>query len=55
MYCVVINKLKGIYMLRHIIYGINPKESMPSIKKNYYKNWRKNDKPCKICHRGNSG
>ena len=43
MYCVVINKLKGIYMLRHIIYGINPKESMSSIKKNYYKNYCRTD------------
>lgn len=43
MYCVVINKLKGIYMLRHIIYDINPKENISIIKDKYYKDFCKTD------------
>lgn len=43
MYCVVINKLKGVYMLRHIIYDINPKDDMSIIKEKYYKEYQKTD------------
>lgn len=32
MHCVVINKIKGIYMLRHIIYDINKNDSLDFIK-----------------------
>lgn len=43
MYCVVINKIKGIYILRHIISNINQKEKIANIKKRYYKDYCKTD------------
>ena len=43
MYCVVISKLSGVIMLRHIIYDIPPEEDMSIIKKKYYKDYYKTD------------
>lgn len=43
MYCVVISKLKGIYLLRHIIYDIEEKENIEKIKKNYYNDYCETD------------
>ncbi len=39
MYCIVLNKLDGIYILRHIIYDISKNESIESIKEKYYKDY----------------
>lgn len=39
MYCVVINKIKGIYMLRHIIYDIDKNDSIDFIKEKYYNDY----------------
>ena len=43
MYCVVISKLKGMYVLRHIIYDIAENESIEIVKKKYYKDFYKMD------------
>lgn len=39
MYCIVLNKLDGIYLLRHIICGISENEDIESVKKKYYKDF----------------
>lgn len=41
MYCVVINKIKGIYILRHIIYDIDKNDSLDFIKEKYYMDYNK--------------
>lgn len=41
MYCVVLNKIKDIYILRHIIYDIDKNDSLNIIKEKYYANYNK--------------
>ncbi len=41
--CVVISKLKGIYLLRHIIYDIAENEDIDSVKEKYYKDYCKTE------------
>lgn len=41
MYCVVINKIKGIYILRHMIYDIDKNDSLDFIKEKYYTDYNK--------------
>ena len=36
MYCVVLNKIKDIYILRHIIYDVDKNDSLNIIKEKYY-------------------
>ena len=43
MYCIVINKLKGIYLLRHIIYDIDEDEDIESVKEKYYRDYCKTE------------
>lgn len=38
MYCVVLNKIKDIYVLRHIIYDVDKNDSLNIIKEKYYGN-----------------
>ena len=36
MYCVVLSKIKDIYILRHIIYDVDKNDSLNIIKEKYY-------------------
>ena len=41
MYCVVLNKIKDIYVLRHIIYDVDKNDSLNIIKEKYYADYNK--------------
>lgn len=41
MTCVVLCKIDGIYYLRHIIHGINPTDTIESVREKYYKDFDK--------------
>ena len=41
MYCVVLSKIKDIYILRHIIYNIDKNDSLNIIKEKYYADYNK--------------
>ena len=41
MYCVVLNKIKDIYILRHIIYDVDKNDSLNIIKEKYYADYNK--------------
>ena len=41
MTCVVLCKIDGIYYLRHIILGINPTDTIESVREKYYKDFDK--------------
>ena len=41
MYCVVLSKIKDIYILRHIIYDVDKSDSLNIIKEKYYADYNK--------------
>lgn len=41
MYCVVLNKIKDIYILQHIIYDVDKNDSLNIIKEKYYADYNK--------------
>ena len=41
MYCVVLSKIKDIYILRHIIYDVDKNDSLNIIKEKYYADYNK--------------
>lgn len=41
MYCVVLNKIKDIYILRHIIHDVDKNDSLNIIKEKYYADYNK--------------
>lgn len=41
MYCVVLSKIKDIYILWHIIYDVDKNDSLSIIKEKYYANYNK--------------
>lgn len=41
MKALVLSKVRGIYMLRHIIYGIDEKETLDEVKRKYYKDYHR--------------
>ena len=41
MTCVVLCKIDGNYYLRHIIHGINPTDTIESVREKYYKDFDK--------------
>ena len=43
MFCVVLSKIKGTYVLRHIIYDISDGESMTDIQRKYYRDYYETD------------
>ena len=50
MYCVVLSKIKDIYILRHIIYDIDKNDSLNIIKEKYYADYNKTSTDeCHLC------
>ena len=43
MKAVVLNKYKGVYMLRHIIYDIDDTDTVDTIKDKYYESYNRTD------------
>ena len=41
MTCVILCKIDGNYYLRHIILGINPNDTIESVREKYYKDFDK--------------